>query len=152
MSRTVLLSIVGAFGIALALLGAVAVGNWLAYSGTAMQYPPGQRPCSEALDALHAVTMAQLNAGPGSTDPDGEVRDALEDAKEALSYRAGESDYYSAIAYDMAADAVLATIDPLIDAYDREDPDTPYTEATDYIFLHGDYSDARAGLGGECSS
>lgn len=115
-----------------------------------MQYPPGQRPCKEALDALTAVTLTQLQAGSGPTDPDGNVRAALRNAKTVLSYRAGESPYYSAASYNTTADRVAATIDPLIASYDREDPNTPYEEATDYGSTEGAFGDAQITMSREC--
>ncbi|MFN2495394.1 MAG: hypothetical protein ABR608_05750 [Pseudonocardiaceae bacterium] len=117
-----------------------------------VQYPAGQRPCGEAMDALIAVSMAQVDAGGGPTDPDGAVRDALENAKDALASRAGESVYYSASTYNNAADSVIARIDPLIESYEREDPDTPYFEADDYFSRQADYTTATTNLSAECSS
>jgi hypothetical protein len=96
--------------------------------------------------------VAQLNAGAGPTDPDGTVRDALEEAKDVLAYRAGESVYFSADAYNAAADSVIATIDPLIESYERDDPNTPFTEADDYFFRQADYMTATISLSAECSS
>lgn len=115
-------------------------------------YPAGQRPCVESTNALGVVTLLQLRAGSGPIDPDGAVRQALEDAKEPLSYRAGESPHYSAAAYNWAAALVLSTIDPLIEAYDAEDPDTPHVDSEEYDSAYSAYNAALMALSTECTS
>lgn len=121
-------------------------------SAGVIQYPAGERPCVAATDALGAVTLAQLDAGPGPTDPDGTVRDALEHAREVLTtHKAGESAYYSAATYEALADTTADAIGPLIEAYEKEDPDTPYTEATDYYAVSSTYSLASSRLNDECT-
>ena len=121
-------------------------------SAEVVQYPPGERPCVEATDALYAVTLAQLQAGPGPTDPDGTVRDALKHAQEILAtYRAGESPHYSAATYQALASTTADTISPLIEAYEAEDPDTPYSESDGYWSASSSYILAASRLNHECT-
>lgn len=80
--------------------------------------------------------------------PDGHIRAALKRAKVPLRDRAGESTYYSAAAYDQAADAVLATIDPLIDAYDEYDETNP----SPLFWANNTFARAQMALEQECTS
>lgn len=128
----------------------------LAYTLTSgpdvVQYPPGQRPCTAALTALDAVTLAQLQEGSGGpSDPDGTIRDALGHAHDVLTtYRAGEG-AYAAGTYRRLADNAAGTIPPLIDAYDAEDPDTPWNDADGYYAASAAYSSAADSLRRECT-
>lgn len=136
--------------VAFAAVGAVA---YAVTSGPdVVQYPPGQRPCTAALTALDAVTLAQLDEGSGGpSDPDGTIRDALDHAHQVLTtHRAGEG-AYAAGTYRRLADNTAGTIPPLIAAYESEDPDTPWTEATGYYAASSDYSSAADSLRHECT-
>lgn len=108
-----------------------------------VQYPPGQRPCSESLRATDAVLLAQV-ASPSGSDPSGQIREALDDAREPLAHRAGESPHYDAAAYNRAADDLAATLDPLIEAFDAQD-DVPFM-TPEYQAAIAAYDDAEDAL------
>lgn len=116
-----------------------------------VQYPPGQRPCAEAEAALDQVLRLQLLYGSGPKDPDGRIVNALEYAKTPMRYLAGESPYYDAGAYDIRALNVYVTLGPLIDAYKKEDPNTPYDDNPDWFTKSSEYDSAVRAFHEECN-
>ena len=124
---------------------AIAVAAVAGCSSQPEQSPPGERPCPEGVDATDKVVQLQLIYGPGATDPDGKIVDALDELKGALRTRAGESVYFSAQSYNAAADNLASTIEPLSEAYENEDDRA-------YFAARSAYSDAERAYSSTCSS
>lgn len=116
----------------------------------AVQYPAGQRPRVEALDALAAVTTAEVAAGAVREDSDDTIRDAMAEAETVLNDRAGDSPYFSADAYNHAADHGRRHRPAAV--YDAENPGTTFSDGADFHAAYLAYTQAFTALQTECGS